>query len=61
MIGFGLATMISNPKEPNYSETGDVEVSVEEGDEDSNKYHEFGALNCGSQFVGQEVMMLEGV
>lgn len=60
-IGFGLATMISNPKEPNYSGTEEVEVSVEEEDEDRNKYHEFGALSCGSQFVGQEVMMLEGV
>lgn len=53
--------MISNPKEPNYSGTEEVEVSVEEEDEDRNKYHEFGALSCGSQFVGQEVMMLEGV
>lgn len=60
-IGFGLVTMVRWHKQPTYSLTGGEEVSIEEEEEEGENNRGFDALNCGAQFMGKEVMMLEGV
>lgn len=61
MIGFGLFTVVGWSKEPTYSQAGEVEISTEEIQEEQENGCGLDALNCGAQFVGKEVMMLEGV